>query len=276
LSTTQFNTEKWNALLAPTVAIMALVLVVVSFSILLFAYSLGPGPIFDGYEAVASLVFWFSILASVLAIPLRPVVELFLVYLRKQRGIAVFVSYISVHLLLYGLILEGILTYLYKVPPLISQPSVNASAILAYPESVITMFEDLAFNPSFNFAIPPGYALSLSVYSFVIALIIAMLVLTNVLKVSEMSKICTTRQKSFAIVALPALGVVGGATCCISLPFLISLLAPATAVVANSIGIYYVAYLAFPLATAVALKMNLDATSKIAVRLSGNGSQKIS
>ena len=157
--------------------------------------------------------------------------------------------------------------YLYNVPPIINQTTISFSAILAYPESLVSVFVDFAFNPSLNLAIPPGFSLALSLYSFVVAIVIAVLVVTNVMKVIEMSRICTLGQKSRAFLALPALGVIGGATCCLSIPFLISLVAPATAVVSGSIGVYYIAYLAFPIATAVALKYNLDSTMKIASKL---------
>ena len=169
---------------------------------------------------------------------------------------------------LYGLILEGILVYLYKVPQIIYQGSATFSSILAYPESLASTLEDFAFNPSLNFSIPPDYSLALSLYSIGIALIIAILVVTNVMKVAEISKACSLAQRSRAYVVLPALGVIGGAACCLSIPFLISLVLPAAAVVSNSIGAYYIAYLGFPFATAVALKYNMDSTMRIASKLS--------
>ena len=72
-----------------------------------------------------------------------------------------------------------------------------------------------------------------------------------------------TGLKSFIYFALSALGVIGGTTCCISLPFLISLLATATAIVSQSVAVHYVAYVVFPIATDVGLKLNMDSISKI-------------
>lgn len=248
-------------------AVVLLLLLVFSFPISLYSYYIGPTSIFDGYEALASFLFWFSLISLAIIFPLRKTAILFLNYAKTVRGALVFVTYLTVHIFLYGLILEGILLYLYKVPQIVYQSSATFSSILAYPESVASVFEDFAFNPSLNISIPPGYSLALSLYSIGIALVIAILVVANVMKVTEISKACTIGQRSRALVILPALGVIGGAACCISLPFLISLAVPAAAVLSNSIGVYYIAYLGFPIATAVALKYNLDSTVRIASRL---------
>ncbi len=240
---------------------------VASFVVSFYSYFIGAG-IFNPYEAVASLLFWLPLLFALFIYPLRYIVSLFTRYIRTVWGTLIFAIYLTVHLLLYGLILEGILLYIYKVPPIINQAAFSFSAILAYPQSFVTTLEDFAFNPALNVAIPPGYALGLTLYSFVVAIIVAVLVVTNVMKVRELSKDCSFGQKSRVFVALPALGVVGGATCCLSVPFLLSLFAPVTAIVSGSLAAYYVAYLAFPAATVVALKYNLDSTMRIASKLS--------
>lgn len=234
-----------------------------SFLVLALAYMRGPGSVFDGFEALASFIFWIAVLALLVTYPLRRVLGLFSNYMKRPRGAIAFVTYISVHLLLYGLILEGIIIYTYKFPSLVSQTSIIPSSVLIYPVSAASMLEDLAFNPSLNFAIPPGYSLSLSLYSFVIALVIAILVVTNVMRVAEVSSSCPGRKRSVTLFGLPLIGVLGGATCCLSLPFLIYLLAPITAVVSNSIGAYYVAYIGFPFLTAIALKYNLESINRM-------------
>jgi hypothetical protein len=204
----------------------------------------------------------------VILYPLREITLLFVKYVRTIRGALVFVSYLAVHLFLYGLLLEGILIYLSNDPQLIYQSSLSFTSILAYPVSVASILGDFAFNPSLNFSIPPSYSFALSLYSVGIAFVVAVLVVTNVMKVSEISDACTINQRSRAFIVLPALGVIGGAACCISLPFLISLAVPAAAILSNSIGAYYLAYLGFPLATAIALKYNMDSTVRIASKQS--------
>lgn len=248
-------------------ATLLLLLLIVSFPITVFAYYAGETSVFDSYEAFASFLFWFSVVSLAFLFPLRNITKLFLRYLRSAKGALIFVSYLSVHLILYGLILEGIIIYLYKVPEIISQGSVTFTSLLAYPESVISILENFAYYPSIGIAIPPAYDLIISLYSIGVAVVIAVLVVANIMKVGEISKVCTLGQKSRAIVVLPALGVIGGAACCLSIPFLISLVAPATALVSNSIDAYYVAYLGFPVATAIALKYNMDATLRIASKI---------
>ena len=245
------------------VLVLSAFLLFSAFLVLALAYMKGPGSVFDGIEALASSIFWVAVLALVVTFPLRRVLGLFSNYLKRPKGAIVFVSYISVHLLLYGLILEGIIIYTHKFPSLVSQTSILPSSVLIYPVSVASVLEDLAFNPSLNFAIPPGYTLSLSLYSFVIALVIAILVVTNVMRVVDISRSCSVRRRSVTLFGLPLLGVIGGATCCLSLPFLIYLLAPVTAVVSNSIGAYYVAYVGFPFLTALSLKYNFESINRM-------------
>ena len=239
-----------------------------AFLVLALAYRMGPGPVFDGYEALSSSLFWLAILALILAFPLRRVLILFVNYFRSPRGAAAFASYVSVHLILYGLLLEGIIIYTSKIPSLVSQTSIISTSVLIYPVSVASMLEDLAFNPSVNFSMPPGYLLSLSLYSFVIAFVIAILVVTNVMRVAEVSRYCPAGRKSITLFGLPLIGVIGGASCCLSLPFIIYLLAPITAVVSDSIGAYYIAYVGFPFLTAIALKYNLDSINRMSSKLS--------
>jgi len=248
-------------------ATILLLLLIFSFPVCLYSYYISSLSILNGYETLASFMFWSSIISLAFLFPLKKTVKLFFLYVRSIRAVALFAAYLVIHLFLYGLMLEGILIYLYRIPPTIFQTSISFSAILAYPESLVSILADFAFNPSLNFAIPPGYSLALSLYSFAVAMVIGVLVVTNVMKVIELSRICSVAQKSRAFLALPALGVIGGATCCLSIPILISLVAPVTAVVSGSISVYYIAYLGFPVATSIALKYNLDSTIKIGSRL---------
>jgi hypothetical protein len=250
------------------VSLVLLLMILASFVLAVYAYYVGSTSTFDPLEALGSVLFWLPIAGFVFLYPLSYIVKLFARYVRTATGALVFVGYLSVHLLLYGILLEGIIVYAEKIPPIFSQGAASFSALLAYPESLVTIIDDYLINPSLNIAIPPDYNLALSLFSFVIALITAILVVSNIMKVKELSRSCTLAQKSRAFVALPALGVVGGAICCLSLPALISLVAPATtAVVSGSIVAYYVAYL-IPVATDVALKYNVDSTIKIASKIS--------
>jgi hypothetical protein len=244
-----------------------LVLLAVSFPLELLAYSV-PQNFFALVEGCASFLFWFSVVGLVFLFPLRYVGSLYVKYIRRPRGLALFVSYLSVHLILYGLILEGIVAYSLKIPSLVTQPSVSLSAIPLYPVSASSILAGFGFNPSVDLFVPPVFVLALSFYTISLSVTIATLVLTNVMKVVELGKMCGTALKSRSLVVLPAIGVVGGAACCLSLPILISLAAPTAAIITSTPLVWYAAYFLFPTATAVGLKYNMDSTMRIASKMS--------
>lgn len=239
----------------------------ISIPLALFAYSV-PYNLFTFFEGGASLVFWVAMVGLIFLFPLRYVATLFKKYVGQPRGLLLFVSYLSVHLILYGLILEGIIAYSFKVPSLITQPSVSIASVPLYPVSLTSILAGFGFNPSVDLFIPPVFVLALSFYTISLSLIIAILVLTNIMKVVEIGKMCGTALKSRTLVVLPALGVIGGAACCLSLPILISLAAPTAAIITSTPIVWYSAYFIFPSATAVGLKYNMDSTMRIASKMS--------
>jgi len=178
-----------------------------------------------------------------------------------------FVSYSSVHLILYGLLLEVILGYVARVPPETKSFSYYFASTLFYPLSFPNVVAGFGFNPSLSLVLPPFYNLGLSLFSVSLALIIAILVTTNIMRVVDLGSACSVTYKSRSIVLLPALGVIGGAACCLSLPVLISFIAPSAAIVNTSPIIYYIANFVFPPVTAIALKFNMDSTDRMANRL---------
>jgi len=238
----------------------------VSFPLAFSAYT-GPYGLFTLFEGSASLAFWIAIAGLVFVFPLRNVSLLFLNYVRRSRGFLIFISYLCVHLFLYGILLEGLIGLSLKTPTF-NQFSVNFASIPLYPVSVVSILAGFGFNPSLDLFIPPFFVLALSVYTITLSLIIAVLVQTNIMKVLEIGKMCGTALKSRTLVILPALGVIGGAACCLSLPILISLAAPTTAIITNNTAIWYGAYFIFPSATAVGLKYNMDSTIRIAAKMS--------
>lgn len=267
-----YNLEKTNLPLRPalrTKSIAAIIFVILfasSFPLAYLAYS--NLQLFTAVQGAASFLFWFSIVGLVFLYPLSYVVRLFTRYIKQPRGLLLFVSYTSVHLVLYGLILEGIIAYTFKTPSLVTQPSASIASVPLFPVSAASILAGFGFNPSVDLFIPPVFVLALSFYTISLSLVIAVLVLTNVMKVVEIGKLCGRALKSRSLVILPALGVVGGAACCLSLPILISLAAPTAAVITNNASIWYAAYFIFPAATAVGLKYNMDSTERIASKMS--------
>ncbi len=223
---------------------------------------------FQIYEGLASLLFWSSIVGLVLLFPMRYIVPLFAKYIKSVRGISIFGSYMTVHLVLYGLILEGIVAYSFKIPSSITQLEAFVNSVALSPINAISILAGFSFNPSIDLYIPPVYAMALSFYTISLSFIIAILVLTNVLKVMEIGKTCGRAFKSRSLIILPTLGVVGGAACCLSLPVLVSLAAPTTVLLSDNPIVFYTAYFVFPVATAIGLKFNMDSTSRIASKVS--------
>ncbi|MCL5067510.1 MAG: hypothetical protein M1368_04050 [Thaumarchaeota archaeon] len=227
---------------------------------------------FNPYLTLASLIFWMSILAISFRNLLLGAFESFTDSIsRSGKSAGVFVSYISVHLLVYGFILEAIvaafLPHQYSFP---IQYSAVLSSIPIYPPSLLDSIFSMFVYPSIAITIPPMFGLELSLYSISLALIIAVLVTSNVMSAFDLKNVCTLQRRSVAYFALPIIGVVGGASCCLSLPIFIALLAApvATALASPSIIIaYYVTYFVFPPATAVALKLNLDSMAGLKRKL---------
>jgi hypothetical protein len=251
-----------------TKSIAAIILVLLfgcSFPLAYLAYSTLPN--FTLVQGAGSFLFWSSLVGLVFLFPLAYVGRLFVKYIKKARGLLLFTSYLSVHLVLYGLILEGIIAYSLKIAPSVTQPSASIGSVPLFPVSAAAILAGLGFNPSVDLFIPPVFVLALSFYTISVSLVIAVLVLTNVMKVVEIGKMCGRALKSRSLVILPALGVIGGAACCLSLPILLSLAGPATAVISNNSDVWYGAYFIFPAATAVGLKYNMDSTERIASKM---------
>jgi hypothetical protein len=247
---------------------LLLALLAISFPLAWLAYSVGPLSLFSLYEGLASFLFWFAIVALTLLFPLRYVASLFAGYIKTLRGLGIFVSYMSLHLILYGVILEGIVAYSFKSPSVVSQAYFLFESIPFIPVSAFSILSGFAFNPTVELFIPPVYVLALSFYVISLSFLIGALVLTNVLKVVEIGKTCGTAFRSRSLILMPALGVIGGAACCLSLPVLLSLVAPTTAIISDNPSIFYIAYFVFPIATAIGLKFNMDSTSRIASKVS--------
>jgi len=67
----------------------------------------------------------------------------------------------------------------------------------------------------------------------------------------------------------PGLGIVFGASCCLSVPVLITLAAPTAAALSASLWIYDVTYFFFPLVAVVLLYLNLRSVNRIASNVAG-------
>ncbi len=233
------------------------------------AYFIGPPSGLNVWEGVGSLIFWYSVVYLVFRFPLRSVFSVFLKYIVSWIGVLAASLYVVFHLLLYGFILEVIFVHLYA-PSFGGVPAavwVNTNLVL--PPTPLNTLLGLSYNPSITLSAPPIFGAVLSLYSISSALIIAVLVVVNVGLVREVGS-CPLGLKSRVYVGLPALGVVLGASCCLSPPILLALVAPATAVITYSLPAYYVTYFTFPPLAMLALYLNARSTAKIHRRLTRN------
>ena len=83
---------------------------------------------FNSYEAFASVLFWVAVVGICFSIPLRKAASDFFVYLKTARGILIYVVYTSLHLIVYGIILEGIDAGFY---PSVWDAPVKAGVVLS-------------------------------------------------------------------------------------------------------------------------------------------------
>lgn len=224
-------------------------------------------------QLISSLLFWCGLLGLIFRYPLNGIVREIGTFFRSVLGFLTYVTYMSFHLILYGFILEGIVS---SVSPVFYSFPVRASfavsSSMLYPATFQNAVLGLFVFPDISLTIPPILEASLSLFSIAMAVIIGLLVEANIMKSIELKAACSRRKKSMTFFVLPVIGVVGGASCCLSLPIFIALLAsPATALASPSILLgYYATYFLFPPGTAVALKLNLNSMNNIATKIASH------
>lgn len=216
---------------------------------------------FNGSQAFSSLLFWAVVVGLCFSLPLRRAMREFVSYIKTVRGILIYSVYTSLHLIVYGILLEVIVAGFYpSVWGVPVQPGIVLSSQPLNPLSLTSLGANYFFNPNIVALVPPIFDISLSLYSIAMAAIIGVLVQVNIMKTIEMRNNCSLGRRSSVFIALPVIGVVGGASCCLSLPLFVALLAAPTISLASAsiINTYFLTYLLFPPATAVILKLNLD------------------
>ncbi|BDC17782.1 hypothetical protein [Acidianus sp. HS-5] len=208
------------------------------------------------YSVVGNIIFWSSLLLFLLKTILRRPLH----YLKKGKlALAIFFSYLSVHYVVYSIVLERLLTGLYGILFTVTSPFITFSFTPLYPETLYTAAMNLVFNPAIAGGFPPNYYFELSLYAMVMGLIIAILVTGNIMRVLEIS---SRMKRAKVILIAPLLGIIGGGSCCISIPILLTTVIPA----ANSLlflpigdTALFLAYILLPPITAIGLKLNYDA-----------------
>jgi hypothetical protein len=237
-------------------ALSALVVAAMGTAVVGLGYSLGEVSL-NVDEVAGPAVFWVAAVFFLLAIPFRDATMMFAKSIRTALGAAAFVVYVAIHLLLYGFLFDVILASYYGIGALATTTGLFVTTNLFSPPSPVSVAFDLAYNPIIVLTAPPIFSGALSFYSISVALVIAVLVVANIGRTRELGRLRTATSRARAFVLLPAVGIVFGASCCLSVAGLISLATPAAAVLTSSPWIYYVTYFLFPCLAAGVLYLNL-------------------
>jgi hypothetical protein len=231
-----------------------------------FAYLWGdasPNPA----ELLAPALFWYAVCFLLVAYPLRGAWDAFLQYIRTAVGAGVFALYLVIHVVLYGFMLESILVSFFDQPYASAAAKVLVTTSVFAPPSVANAVLALWFNPWITLTVPPVFDDALSFYSIAIALVIALLIVANIGRTRELGRACSGNLKSRSVLIFPALGIVLGASCCLSVPVLIVLAAPTAAALTASLWLYDVTYFFFPLFAVALLYLNYRTVDRAATKL---------
>jgi hypothetical protein len=217
------------------------------------------------YQTAGSVLFWAGALVLAVSYLFSGALRTALRFARTPKGALVGGAYFVFHLLVYGFVLEGILVYLYGSAPFVNSPFVVVSSNLLYPASLLNSIVGMAFSPNLTILIPPIYDASLSLFSIVTAILIDILIVANVGVVGQIGSLEAAAIKTRAYLLMPATGIALGASCCMSLPVLLSIADPAFVVLSSLIWVFYVTYFVLPLLAAVVLGLNLDLANRTAM-----------
>lgn len=227
-----------------------------------FAYVWG-STLVNPAEILAPLLFWYGLSFLLLSYPFRSAVRDFSRYIRTAAGAVVFAVYLVIHILLYGFLLEGILTSFYGKNFFTTAVGATLTTTTFTPPSAINVILSLWYNPWITLTTPPAFTTTLSLYSLVIAVIIDILIVANIGKTRELGKACSLGARSRSIVIFPALGIAFGASCCLSVPLLFTIAVPSAAALSSLLWVYDATYFLFPPFAVVLLYLNLGSVRKI-------------
>lgn len=228
-----------------------------------FAYLWGPATLNFG-AFVGSVLFWCAVILLLFAFPLRRTIKIFSGHIHSIPMAATFAAYLAIHLFLYGFMLDAILTSFYGAPSSSVPMSIFLTTNVFTPPSLTNALLGLAYNPSITVIITPVLNSVLSFYGISVALVIGVLLVANIGKTHELGRLCTAWNKARSLILLPALGVILGASCCLSVPFLIAIAIPSMAVPASAL---WLSYFLFPPFAVAVLYMNLYSIEKISAKV---------
>lgn len=209
-------------------------------------------------------LFWAFFALAVFQFPLRDSIEIIFNSYKRKIAVAILAVYLLIHYFVYSIALEALLLYLFSPSFSIGEFRIAFTFTPILNPDFYSALITLTYNPVIYMIMPPYFGIVLSFYSIVLGLIIAFLVASNITRALEMFSL----GKSFKYIAiLPLFGVISGSTCCISIPYLVTIFLPSVALVflASPFGYWtlFSLYLVLPAVTAIALKLNLRILNKL-------------
>ena len=218
-----------------------------------------------GAPAVVSIAFWAVVTVLILSYGIRrSIVTTFRSATRSKWFAALIPGYLSVHLLIYGIILEWILIGYFGGAALYNSNGIFLSGGFSlYPHTLLSVLVGLTVSPSITLQIEPYFVASISMYALATAVAIDVLVVANIATFLQLKD---RLRRTAGSIAVPLIGVVLGAGCCLSIPELFTIAAPSMSLLLYTpLGILAqnIIYYLLPASVIVALAIQLNSISKI-------------
>jgi hypothetical protein len=211
-------------------------------------------------SAVLALLFWVAVTLITFLFLFKDLLRRFAAILRvKKWAMFLFPCYLIIHLLIYGLVVENILVLTFGSSGF-SNSIFGGFIVLGnafYPHTLGNALLQITLNPSLALYIPPYFGLDWGPFSFYSAVVIGMLVVVHI---ERLGKLRQPLRRVGGSVVYPAVGVVGGASCCVSLPVLILTLSPVASsalLVPMWVALAYALYFVLPLSVIALLLIGL-------------------
>ncbi|QGA55392.1 hypothetical protein GFS03_12820 [Sulfolobus sp. E5-1-F] len=204
-------------------------------------------------ELVPIAIFWIFLTYLLFNTIFRGELQVIRSYKRKVTKWGIFFSYLATHYLVYSIAIIELLTYIYK--PILSYPQTTFVSLFTTPfgssPSLVNLGLSLIFNPTIAAFIPPNIAIELSLYSISMGLYIAILVTSSLLTLISLNK------KLGYLAFIPLIGIIAGASCCVSIPVLLAEsieLGNVVFLTTSAWQVVFIAYVSLPIITVIFLK----------------------
>ncbi len=220
------------------------------------------GPGFGTAQTVSVLLlvaFWSILVLLVFGVLLAGAVGSFFRILKRSLWAkALFPAYLAVHLVIYGIVLERITTILEGAPPLSFGPQAfMVFNFYFFPHTLFNTLLQMTQNPGIVIILPPFYGVTLGPFAIFSAVLIGLLVTVHIDRILHLSG---RIRKAGGSVVYPAVGIVGGASCCISLPDIAASASPFALAIFSTplwVNLLYILYYLLPISVIVAFAVTL-------------------